>query len=81
MEELGPLGVGGPWPLSKILYEQPPCLLVQLRSPAGSLPGFEGAALVELLTVAFYGGTIDPETTGALGLGDALFDRLLNLLS
>jgi hypothetical protein len=45
-EELGPLGMGGPWPHFEIFYEQFPCLLVQLRSPARRLPGLEGAALV-----------------------------------
>jgi hypothetical protein len=63
-KELGPLGVGGPWPLFEIFYEQPPGLLVQLRSPAGGLRRLQGAALVELFTVAFYGGAIYPETAG-----------------
>jgi hypothetical protein len=53
----------------------------QLRIPARGLRRLEGAALVELFAVAFYGGTIDPETPGGLGLGDALFDRLYDLLS
>jgi hypothetical protein len=80
-KELGPLRMGSPRPFFEIFYEQLGGLLVQLRSPTGSLAGFERAALVELLTVAFDRGTIDPETAGGLGLGDALFDRLDDLLS
>jgi len=80
-EELGPLGVGGPRPLFNIFYEQLPCLLVQLRSSAWGFPRLEGAALVDLLTVAFDRGTIYTEAACGLGLGDALFDRLDDLLS
>ena len=71
------------WPTAffDIFYEQLRGLLVQLRSPARGFPGLEGAALVEELTVAFYGGTIDPKTAGCLGLGYALLYRLYDLLS
>lgn len=48
---------------------------------AGSLPGLQGAALVEVLTVAFDPRSVNTETAGGLGLGDALFDRLDDLLS
>jgi len=65
--------VGSPWPLFEIFYEQLGGLLIQLWSLARSFPGLQGAALIELLTVAFYGGTIDPEASGSLGLGDAFF--------
>jgi hypothetical protein len=64
IEELGPLGVGGPRPLFEILYEQLGGFLVQLRGPAGGLRRLQGAALVQPFAVAFYGGAIDSETAG-----------------
>jgi hypothetical protein len=73
--------VGGPRPSFEIFYEEPPRLLVQLRALAGSLPRLEGAALIEQFALAFYGGAIYPESAGGLGLGNALFDRLYDLLS
>src|SRR5215213_2312141 len=72
-EELGPLGVGGPRPPFEISYEEPSRLLVQLRGLAWSLPRLQGVALLEKLAVAFYGGAIDPEAAGGLGLGDTPF--------
>src|SRR5215212_4455907 len=80
-EELGPLRVSRPWPLFQIFQEQLPRLLVQLRFIAGGLRRLQSTALLEPLTVAFDRGTIYPETARSLGLGDALLDRLDDLLS
>lgn len=80
-KELGPLGMGSPWPLFEIFCEQLGGLLVQLRLYCREPSGLQGAALVEVLTVAFDPRSVNTETAGGLGLGDALFDRLDDLLS
>src|SRR5215212_2020135 len=80
-QELGPLGVGGPRSPFEVFYEQLAGLLAQLRSLAWGLRRLQGAALVELLAVAFDRSAIDPEAAGGLGFGDALFHRFDYLLS
>ena len=79
-EELSPLGVGSPRALSEVFCQEPSHLLVHLRLVAGSLPGLEVAALMELLAVAFDRCAIYPETVGGLALRDALLHRLDYLL-
>ena len=80
-QELGPLGVGGPGSLLEVLDKELPRLLVEFRCLAGSLPRLQGAVLIEPFAVALDRRSVNAETPSGLTLGNALLNRLDDLLS